>query len=192
MPAKPAATCVSKTLRHLGAQHAAQQRDVLAPGVHDDLHRRVGQHARPARRRRSPRRAGRARDAPAARRRRVGDGELDQAQQRAVAALAHELGVERQPPGRRAPISRRAPAAQSVAPPLAAHGLAPGSSHSTLSWGRPALRETSVPCARIHCAGAEQAGFLAEAGSWVRAGGVEEGVADFAGGDHAARACRRS
>ena len=30
----------------------------------------------------------------------LGDRELDQAQQRAVAALAHELGVEREPPGR--------------------------------------------------------------------------------------------
>ncbi len=47
-------------VRHLCREHAAHERDVLAPGVHDDLHRRVGEHRRERGRRRSPRRAGRA------------------------------------------------------------------------------------------------------------------------------------
>ncbi len=91
----------------LGAEAPAQQRDVLAPGVHHHLHRGVRQHLR--------QRADvdaliervdqldAALDPVPAR----GSGSLDrghrqlhEAQQRAVAALAHELGIERQAPRR--------------------------------------------------------------------------------------------
>ena len=91
----------------------------------------------------------------------VRDRELDQAQQRAVAALAHELGVEREPPGLRARPSAIAVQVGRARPRRDAHGLAPGSSHSTLS--RPAR-----PGGRRRCrargstrAGAEQAALSA-------------------------------
>ncbi len=65
-------------------------------------------------------------------------GELDQAEQRAVAALAHELGVEREPPGRVRSFDQlgcagrrlrggRAPRAGPAPSPALAQGLAPGS-----------------------------------------------------------------
>ena len=98
-PAKPAATCVSNTFVTSVLQAPAHERDVLAAGVHDDLDPGVREH-------RCQRRAvellgqriehqdALARVLP------FGDRELHQAQQRAVAALAHELGVQRQAPGR--------------------------------------------------------------------------------------------
>ena len=86
-------------------------------------------------------------------------GELDQAQQRAVAALAHELRVEGDPARRARVLGERL--GQSLRA-VRAHRGAPGSSHSTLPRSRPAWRETSVPLARIHRAGAEQAGLPGE------------------------------
>ncbi len=89
--------------RHLASERAAQERDVLAPGVHHDLDQRVFEHPR-------KRLAGRlvrerVDDLDPLSARAVGDRQLDQAQQRAVAALAHELRVEREPP-RRARVRR--------------------------------------------------------------------------------------
>ena len=81
----------------LGVPHAAQQRDVLARGVHDHLDRGIGEHL--GQRRRVDRLVQRVDhvDAHLA----VGQRHrhLHQAQQRAVAALAHELGVDPQPAG---------------------------------------------------------------------------------------------
>ena len=97
-------------VRDLGAPGPTQDRDVLAPGVQDDFDRRVGQqrgqwsevdrlveavdHDRP-----DARRAGA----------RVLDRDLGQAQQRPVATLGHELGVDPEPPAGRgqAPRPRR-------------------------------------------------------------------------------------
>ena len=95
MPAKPAAICVSKMFVTVRVPDAAQDRDVLAPGVEDDLDLRVGEHA--GQRRGVERRGERVEHldplrSPSVRR----DGDLDEAQQRAVAALAHELGVDRE------------------------------------------------------------------------------------------------
>ena len=85
---------------HLGAPRPAQDRHVLASGVHHDLHLGVGQRLRqrcgglgveavaPADR--SPRCAPR-------RARRVGHGHLDEAEQGPVAPLGHELRVDREP-----------------------------------------------------------------------------------------------
>ena len=79
----------------LGGPLAAQQRDVLAPGVQDDLDVGVGQQGG---QRRGVELLGQRiedLDAHAV----VGlDRDLDQAQQRAVAPLAHELRVDAQPP----------------------------------------------------------------------------------------------
>src|SRR5580704_15337770 len=41
-----------------------------------------------------------------------------------------------------------------------AHGFAPGRSHSTPPLLNPAWSDTSVPCARIHLTGSEQAALL--------------------------------
>ena len=79
----------------LGGPLAAQQRHVLAPGVEDDLDVGVGQQLR---QRRGIELLGQRvedLDADAV----VGlDRDLDQAQQRAIAPLAHELRVDAQPP----------------------------------------------------------------------------------------------
>ncbi len=79
------------------SQVAAQDRHVLAAGVHDHLDRGVGQHARE--------RAGvelvgdrvQHLGADAVLALVVGHRDLDQAQLRLVAPLGHELGVDRQP-----------------------------------------------------------------------------------------------
>ncbi len=78
-------------VRERGLPGAAEDRDVLPPGVEDDLHGRVGED-------RGERRG------VAHLRERVehhdllADADLDQAQERPVAALGHELGVDPEPP----------------------------------------------------------------------------------------------
>ena len=84
-------------VRDVRLPDAAQQRDVLAAGVHDDLDGGVGEHGRE--RRRVERVVERVEDldatSPSGRHR----GDLDEAQQRPVAALAHELRVDPEAPG---------------------------------------------------------------------------------------------
>jgi hypothetical protein len=76
--------------------HAPQQRDVLARGVQHNLDRRVGEHRGEwggvERLQRVEQR-----DPQAVRRVGVVGDDLDEAQQRAVAALRHELGVDPEP-----------------------------------------------------------------------------------------------
>ena len=86
-------------------QSAPQQRDVLAPGVQDDLDVGVGEHL--GQRRRVERLASSG-SSTVDRTLAVGSStrDLDEAQQRAVAALAHELRVDAQAPGSRAPGAR--------------------------------------------------------------------------------------
>ncbi len=91
---------------HLRVEATADQRDVLAPGVHDDLDCGVGEHLGE---RRSVELLGqRVNDQDAlVRVPGFGDRELHQAQQRAVAALAHELRVQRQAAGRAGAVGQR-------------------------------------------------------------------------------------
>ena len=105
---------------------AAQQRDVLAAGVHDDLDLRVGEHL--GERREVERVVERVEhlDAHVAAGARRLDGDLDEAQQRLVAALAHELRVDAEAPGRagelgeRRDVSARAQVAQRSSSSLSA------------------------------------------------------------------------
>ena len=91
-PAKPAAIWVSKTFAKRRAPGAAEDRDVLAAGVQDHLDRGVGEHLR--------QRSGIAEillqrvehdDL-------LADADLHEAEQRAIAALGHELRVDPEPP----------------------------------------------------------------------------------------------
>ena len=85
-------------LGDLGVPGPAQQRHVLAAGVHHDLDLRVGEDER--QRRAVQLFVERVEHLDAAGAAVVpGDGDLDQAQQRAVAALTHELGVDRERAG---------------------------------------------------------------------------------------------
>ena len=149
---------------HLGAEAAAHERHVLAPGVHHDLDAGVGQH----------RRQGSCREALLERIQELdplghaGDlrgGELHEAQQGAVTALAHELRVQREPARRPRPLGELPQGAiarlGAHVAARGAHAEAPGSSHSNPRRASPAWRETSVPCARTQRAGAAQAGFTA-------------------------------
>ena len=84
-------------VRDLRRPDAAQQRDVLAAGVHDDLDRPD---------RRAAAASGAGSSAPSSGSRTSMrtpssdlDGDLHEAQQRAVAPLAHELRVDAEPPG---------------------------------------------------------------------------------------------
>ena len=101
-PAKPAAIWVSNTFVNVVLPGAAQDRDVLAPGVHDDLDRRVGQHRGKRRRDRRARLERVEHDDL------VADADLHEAEQRPVAALRHELGVDARagPPRGHAAASR--------------------------------------------------------------------------------------
>ena len=88
-------------VRDLGAPGPAEDRHVLAAGVEHDLDRRVGQQLRRAvSTSTSPRASRSARCAGRRRRARVVDRDLHQAQERAVAALGHELGVDSDAPVR--------------------------------------------------------------------------------------------
>jgi hypothetical protein len=80
----------------VAAERAAQERYVLASGVHHHLDLRVRQHS--SKRVTLQRALERVDDLDLLVPRPVGDRELDQAEQRAVAALAYELCVERDPP----------------------------------------------------------------------------------------------
>src|ERR1019366_2538312 len=137
------------------------QRDVLTSGVDDRLDGGIGED-------RGQRRAveilGQRVDDldPLGPARPGRDRELDQAQQRSVTALAHELGVKRDPPALLGGGRECAQLLRADQRGVPAHGFAPGSSHSTPARLRPACRETSVPCARTHRAGAEHAAFSAE------------------------------
>ena len=86
-------------VRDLGAPDAAQQRDVLAAGVHARSRPRgsasTSASGEQSRLSSSGSSTSTRLGPPVA----VGDGDLDQAQQRAVAALAHELGVDRERAG---------------------------------------------------------------------------------------------
>src|SRR6185437_6714325 len=155
-------------VRDLAAQLAAQQRDVLAAGVHHDPHARVFERLPERRQLRVLAQRVDERDRlgavvdpfPPAR------GELDQAQKRAVAALAHELGVERQHPRLGGTPDQLGRAGRRLLVPFrvrAAHGFAPGSRYRTRWFFRPASLETSFPCARIQTTGAEHAAFTDEA-----------------------------
>ena len=82
---------MSKTFVNVALPLAAQDRDVLAAGVQHDLDRGVGEHLgqrRGVERRRSSG-SSTATSSPT--------DDLDQAQQRPVAALRHELGVDPEP-----------------------------------------------------------------------------------------------
>ena len=110
----------------------------------------------------------------------LGDRELHQAQQRAVAALAHELRVERDAPGRAG--ARRDPA-ELLLFELGAHGETPGRRHST-----PAVLQArfmgDVGAVFADPDGRRRAGGVAfharDAAAAVRA---EQRVADLALGD---------
>ena len=113
---------------HLGGEAPAHERDVLAPGVDDHLDRGVGEDRRQRRAvevllervdQLDPLGIGGIR---------VGDRQLDQAEQRAVAALAHELRVEREPPG--GPGASRQRVQRAVRE--LAHGFAPGNRYRSL------------------------------------------------------------
>ena len=80
-------------VRDVRRPHAAQQRDVLAAGMHDDLDRGIGEDLR--QRLRVERAVQRVEDLDA---QAVGslDGDLHEAQERLVAPLAHELRVDAQ------------------------------------------------------------------------------------------------
>ena len=97
--ANPAASWVSKMFVDLRGPRAAEDRDVLAAGVEHDLDRRVGRAAPPPGSTSTPDSSGSISSmrGSAARRRRLVDRDLDQAQQRPVAALGHELGVDPDP-----------------------------------------------------------------------------------------------
>ena len=85
-------------VRDLGPEAPAQQGHVLAPGVHHHAYLRVGQDI-------GQRRAvevvleGVEDHDPLVGSLALGNRQLDQAQQRPVAPLAHELGVQSEPPG---------------------------------------------------------------------------------------------
>ncbi len=81
-------------VRDLGAPCAAQDRDVLAAGVEHDLDRRVGEQLRQRRDVDVPRAGRSGRSAAPSDSAEAVDRDLHQAQQRAVAALGHELGVD--------------------------------------------------------------------------------------------------
>ena len=85
---------------HLGVPHPPQQRDVLAPGVHDDLDGGIGEHL--AQRRWVETVVERVEDLHAhpAVGAGVGHGDLDETQQRPIPTLAHELGVDAEPRAR--------------------------------------------------------------------------------------------
>ena len=136
---------------------AADQRDVLAPGVHDDLDRRVGEHRRECGPVELLRQRVEDQDA-LARVLAFGDRELHQAQQRAVAALAHELGVEASRPAARAPSASACSRSRSEA---ALTAWLPAAGTATRPVAGPPRRRRRLPCARTHWAGAEQAGFTA-------------------------------
>ena len=147
---------------HLAREPPAHERDVLAPGVHDDLDVRVRQDRRQRCAGHVPLERIQELDllGPAGCLR---GGELHQAQKCAVAALAHELRVKREPARRARGVGElRQRGVFGLTAHLAApaHGAAPGSSHS-LPPARPAWRDTSVPCARTQRAGDAQAGFSA-------------------------------
>ena len=79
---------------HLGVERPAQDRHVLAPGVHHDLDRRVGEHARQRREVRVALERVDHLGPDAVLGIRVGHRDLHQAEQRLVAALGHELRVD--------------------------------------------------------------------------------------------------
>ena len=110
-------------VRNLALQPPAHQRDVLPPRVHDDLNGGVGEHVGEWAEVEILLERVDQRD-PLSRAGALGDGELHEAQQGPVAALAHELGVERELP-RFARTLRERP--QSLGLSLEAHGAAPGS-----------------------------------------------------------------
>ena len=83
-------------VRDLGAPRPAQDRHVLAAGVEHDLDRRVGEQLR-ERRHVDPVERVDQRDVRGVVRVLVVDRDLHQAQQRPVAALGHELGVDPDP-----------------------------------------------------------------------------------------------
>ena len=98
----------------------------------------------------------------------VGNRELDQAQQRAVAALAHELRVQREDLcgasarrdlAQRAAVGLAAHPRLATAVSLAAGADTPGRRHRTPFSRRPASRETSVEWARTQRTGTEHAGL---------------------------------
>ena len=139
-----------------------------------------GRRARPpAARRRDPLRAGRRARCvrPLLR---SGTRQLDQAQQRAVAALAHELGVERDPSRSRAP--RAAISAQVTASAVALTALPPAAATAPRRGSSPAARDTSVPCARIHARAPSRRRCRGERGVSA-AERVQEGVPHLACGD---------
>ena len=70
-----------------GLPLAPQDRHVLAPGVQDDLDRRIGEHLGERRRVKAP-------DERIEHLHVLSDHDLHEAEQRAVAALRHELGVQ--------------------------------------------------------------------------------------------------
>jgi hypothetical protein len=91
--------------RHLGGGTAAQQRDVLAPRVHDHLDVRVCEE--PGERSEIGRFVERIEHdhlKPLF----VADDDLDHTQQRAVAALADELGIDAEAPDRSHALAKRA------------------------------------------------------------------------------------
>ena len=163
-------------VRHLGLEAPAHQRDVLAPGVHDDLDGGVGEHFRE---RRSVEVLGERVDDhdPLVLSRALGDRELDQAEQRAVAALAHELGVERETARARAPFGERLADARSAVG--RAHGATPGSRYSSPILLQPRFqRDVGRRAHGPTVTGAEQAGLGAR--GRPAAERVEERVADLA------------
>ena len=87
--------------------------------------------------------------------RRFGNRELHQAQQRAVATLAHELGVEREPARRARPVGERLQTAR-VGRPLTASPRAAGTAGRLRS---PAASRRRFRVRAPTCTGAEHAGF---------------------------------
>ncbi len=129
---EPSEPCRDLRVEHvgqLGREAPAQERDVLAPGVHHDLDRRIGEDRRERRAVEIVRERVEEHD-PLPRIGLVGDRQLDQAEERAVAALAHELRVQGQPPRGARPVGE---GLETIVLYLQRHELAaPGSSHRIL------------------------------------------------------------
>src|SRR5207248_5823900 len=147
---------------HLRVKAPAHERDVLTTRVHDRAHAGIGEDLRKRPAVEIIRQRVDQLDA-LAHRADVWDRQLNQAQQRAVAALAHELGVHREGLSRAGP---RRDLAQGTAVGLAAHpclavaptvagGGTPGRRHKTPFSRSPASRETSLAWARIQRTGVE-------------------------------------